>query len=63
MGESKNPQARALVARTLAHWKEHTDLAGLRDEPAIKALPEDEQKACRALWADVNALLKKSREP
>jgi hypothetical protein len=44
--------------RALQHWKADADLAGLRD-PAT--LPEDEQKACRALWAEVDALLAKVR--
>jgi hypothetical protein len=37
-------------------------LAGLRDEAALAKLPEDEQEACRALWAEVDALLTKARE-
>jgi hypothetical protein len=38
------------------------DLAGLRDEVALAKLPVDEQKACRALWAEVDALLKKAQD-
>ena len=41
------------------HWQKDTDLAGIRDAASIKALPEDEQTACRALWAEVDQLLKK----
>jgi tetratricopeptide (TPR) repeat protein len=55
------PEAKAWVSQTLQHWKADTDLAGIRDETAIKALPDDEQKACRALWSEVDALLAKAR--
>ena len=55
--ESGPPQARPFIAQTLQHWKADPDLAGLRDPAALAELPEDEQKACRALWADVDALL------
>ena len=36
------------------------DLAGIRDEAALVKLPEEEQKAFRTLWAEVEALLKKA---
>jgi hypothetical protein len=54
------PQDRVLVYQTLAHWKADPDLTGIRDEAAIKALPEDEQKACRVLWAEVDQVLEKT---
>jgi serine/threonine-protein kinase len=56
------PQVRQSVAETLQHWKTDTDLAGLRDATALKRLPEAEQKACGALWAEVDGLLAKARE-
>ncbi len=37
-----------------------TDLAGIRDAPALANLPADEQNAFTQLWADVAALLKKA---
>jgi hypothetical protein len=37
------------------------DSAGPRDPEALNRLPEGEHKACRALWADVDALLAKVR--
>jgi serine/threonine-protein kinase len=55
------PETRALVSKTLQHWKADTDLAAIRDEPALTALPEDEQKTWRALWAKVDALLNRSQ--
>jgi len=53
-------QARQAIPETLQHWKADTDLAGLRDAAALAKLPENEQKACRELWAGVDALLAKS---
>jgi tetratricopeptide (TPR) repeat protein/tRNA A-37 threonylcarbamoyl transferase component Bud32 len=58
--ETGPPQTKAILAQTLQHWKVDTDLSGIRDESALKQLPDHEQKACRALWADVVALSKKS---
>jgi serine/threonine-protein kinase len=49
------------VRQNLLHWKRDTDLIGIRDAAAIAALPADEQAACRALWAEVDALLAQSR--
>ena len=57
--EAGKPEAKGLVRQKLEHWKDDTDLAGIRDEAAVKGLPEDEQKDCRALWAEVDALLKR----
>jgi Tfp pilus assembly protein PilF len=56
------PQVRQAINRTLQHWKADTDLAGLRDSAALANLPDDEQKVCRALWADVDRLSAKSRQ-
>jgi len=59
--EGGPPQARQAISRTLQHWKVDTDLAGIRDQAALAKLPEDEQKTCRALWDEVEAILKKAR--
>ena len=37
------------------------DLDGLRDPQLLAKLPELEQEACRKLWVDVEALLKKAQ--
>jgi tetratricopeptide (TPR) repeat protein len=55
------PDARAQVQQALAHWKDDPDLAGLRDPTALAKLPEDEQRACQALWSAVEAVLAKAR--
>jgi hypothetical protein len=58
--ESGPPQARPVIAQTVRHWQEDTALAGLRDRDALDKLPVEEQEAWRALWADVEALLKQT---
>jgi serine/threonine-protein kinase len=54
---------RAAVQQTLEHWQRDPDLAGLRDETGLAWLSEEERLACRQLWADVDALLKRAGEP
>ena len=48
-----------LVQQRLAHWGQDPDLAAVRDDKALAALPEKERQAWRKLWADVAALRKK----
>ncbi|MGO9471262.1 MAG: tetratricopeptide repeat protein [Isosphaeraceae bacterium] len=60
--EKAPPAARQSISQTLQHWKADPDLAGLRDATSLAKLPEAEQKACRALWAEVEALLKKAQD-
>jgi serine/threonine-protein kinase len=59
--ESGAPQAKQDIAQTLQHWKADPDLAGLREPSALAKLPADEQKACRALWAEFDAALRRAR--
>jgi hypothetical protein len=51
-----------LVDGTLQNWKVDLDLSGLRDLAAQTKLPSDEQQACRALSAEVDALRAKARD-
>jgi serine/threonine-protein kinase len=53
---------RALVQQTLMHWRAKPDVAGLRDHDALDKLPPAERNECRALWGDIDALLKSARE-
>ena len=48
------------MQRVLRHWRQDTDLTGIRDAAALAKLPADEQKAYTQLWADVAALFKKA---
>jgi Flp pilus assembly protein TadD len=60
--ESGPPQARKAISQTLQHWKVDPDLAGLREPAAVAKLADDERKACRSLWAEVDDLLKRARD-
>jgi hypothetical protein len=51
---------RRRVGRTLRRWRQDPNLASLRDKPALAQLPVEERQACQRLWADVQALLKRS---
>jgi hypothetical protein len=59
--DSADPKARGTVALSLRHWKEDSDLAGVRGGDALATLPESERTEWQALWADVDALLKKTQ--
>jgi hypothetical protein len=41
----------------LKPWQDDPDLAGVREAPALEALPEAERDGWRALWNDVASLL------
>jgi len=58
--ESGPPQARPAILQTVDHWKQDTDLAGVRDADGLAKLPADEQKDWRTLWADVDSTLKRA---
>jgi tetratricopeptide (TPR) repeat protein len=60
---SANGQKRQAIVGTLKHWQQDTDLASVRDETALTKMPENERKAWKSLWANVNALLNKAGEP
>jgi tetratricopeptide (TPR) repeat protein len=54
------PQERARVQQTLRHWKEDSDLVGIRETEALAQLPPAEREAWRKLWAAVEALLQRA---
>jgi eukaryotic-like serine/threonine-protein kinase len=54
-----NPKEHARIRQTLQHWREDADLARIRDLKELAKLPADEQDACKNLWAETAALLKK----
>jgi serine/threonine-protein kinase len=60
--DSGAAQARGVVQKTLEHWKEDSDLAGVRDPALLEKLPKAEQAEWSQLWADVEALRKKAAE-
>jgi tetratricopeptide (TPR) repeat protein/serine/threonine protein kinase len=60
---SGQAQVRVAVLEQLGHWQRDADLAGIRDAAWIVNLPDSELRACRQLWADVAALLKRAGSP
>jgi hypothetical protein len=60
LADDAKEQAR--IRKALQHWQKDAGLAGIRDPDAVAKLPTDEQDACKKLWADVAALLKKVEE-
>jgi serine/threonine-protein kinase len=59
--EEGKPEQRAVVPVALRQWRGSADLAGVRDAGALAKLPAGERQAWRALWADVDALLRKAK--
>jgi serine/threonine-protein kinase len=59
--DSADASARPALAQTLENWRTEADLAGVRDQGALAMLPQAEQAAWRALWAEVDALLARAR--
>jgi tetratricopeptide (TPR) repeat protein len=55
-----SPRDRARARQALRHWRTDGDLAGLRDAGGLARLPPAEREACRKLWAEVDALLRRS---
>jgi eukaryotic-like serine/threonine-protein kinase len=60
LAASGPPDSKAQIRQTLEHWKVDSDLAGIRNEEPLKRLVDDEQMAFRALWQEVDSLLKKT---
>jgi hypothetical protein len=50
------------IRQTLQHWQNDSGLADIREADAVAKLPADEREACKKLWSDVAALLKKVEE-
>jgi tetratricopeptide (TPR) repeat protein len=60
--DSEAPAVRDALRKTLQHWREDSDLAGVRDEPALAGLPEAERAEWKAIWADVEKTLAKVQD-
>jgi tetratricopeptide (TPR) repeat protein len=56
-------QRREFIARTLEHWQQDSDLAGIRDPDALAKLKDGERKALSELWADAAALRGRAEAP
>jgi Flp pilus assembly protein TadD len=55
--DNGNAQAKAEVRTRMPYWQTDSDLAGLREPGALKAMSPDERNDCLALWQQVAALL------
>ncbi len=62
MPASASPQNRALVLRAMRQWRKDTDLIAVRDAEGLASLPEAERSDWLALWAEVDALIRKAGE-
>jgi tetratricopeptide (TPR) repeat protein len=60
LAQSSKPEDGALVRQLLQHWQEDSDLAGVRGD-ALAKLPQTERDAWKKLWADVEAVLTRTR--
>jgi serine/threonine-protein kinase len=60
--ETAKKEQRGGIVKTLEHWREDTDLAGIRDDAELANLAEAERAAFRKLWADVDAVLKQAAQ-
>jgi serine/threonine-protein kinase len=61
LGTATQEQHRVIVGM-LEHWKQDSDLAGIRVDSELAKLAETERAAFRKLWADVDVLLKKASQ-
>ncbi len=58
------PQVAQGIDQAIQYRKKDTDLAAIRDAPALAKLPDPEREICRKRWADVDDLLRRcSRKP
>jgi serine/threonine-protein kinase len=62
MAERDDDAAKQTVRAAIQHWQGDADLASVRDPAALEKLADDERAAWRALWADVDGLLRKVAE-
>jgi len=58
--DSGQPQANAMAVQALERWKKDPDLASIRDADTLAKLPDQERQAWRAVWAEVDALVRKA---
>ena len=59
--EKEPDKIRPVLAKTMGHWQQDTDLAGIRDPNALAKLPEAERPEWQKLWTEVADLLAKAQ--
>ena len=61
--DAPSPRGRSAVNRTLQHWRQDPDLAGIRDQQELAKLPETERKEWQSLWVEIEAQRKRAEVP
>jgi tetratricopeptide (TPR) repeat protein len=59
LAEKATPQDSKRGSRALRRWRQDPALGGLRDKGELARLPKAERQACRDLWAEVDAVLRR----
>ncbi len=54
--EQEPEKARPVIVKTMQHWQQDTDFAGVRGPAALAQLPEAERQEWQKLWQEVEAL-------
>ena len=60
--ERGGAEGRKEVREAMEHWREDGDFVAIRDENALKSLSDEERSDWQALWAEVEALIARTRE-
>ncbi len=60
--EKEPDKAAPALTKTLEHWEQDTDLAGVCGPAALAKLPEAQRQDWQKLWNDVTDLLKRAQE-
>jgi hypothetical protein len=61
--DSESSPDRVKVLQSLEHWRTDPDLGSVRCTAALAKLPERERAGWRALWAAVDALIERAKQP
>jgi hypothetical protein len=59
LAEQADPRVRGRVRQRLTLWRRNSDLASVRDKPALAGLDTDERQQWQGLWQEVDAVLLK----
>ena len=59
--DSPTADVPGVVSQKLAHLWADLDLAGLLDQEALDQLPLAERQECRALWGEIDVLIRRAQ--
>jgi hypothetical protein len=60
--EKEPEKVRPVLTKTMQHWLQDKDFAGVRGSEALGKLPEAERQEWQKLWQEVEALRQRSNE-